>query len=136
MAGAGNAEFRQMIEQDYNNGIKLYGEYLKEIFARNTNRAFIYRKMLLDHIDKYPIVFPMEDGASPFVPIAEEPAPMVRGYREQDAPLGRWENAPSPIVPPVRPVAQPAALQPTLLSMWGQGRGGRRKNKNRTRRRK
>jgi hypothetical protein len=135
MAAASNQQkLQRMLEEDYKEGKRLYELYLQAIFYSNPDDAYDYKNELIEHINKYPIVFPMEDGASPFVPVPEEaPVPRVRGPRTANAPLGRWVNAPRS---PVRPVALPAALQPTLHSMWDLAHGGKRKKKNKTRRRK
>ena len=124
MAGAGNAEFKQAIEADYNHGMRLYQEYLTSIFSRNPERALRYRKALLEHIDKYPIVLPMEDSGSPFVPISEVPrAPMVHpNARGPHDPLGRWNSA------PIRPVARRGTLNGWLMPRGGKRKRTRRRN--------
>jgi len=131
MAGAGNDDAREeMLREDYEYGKQLYNEYLTNIYHDNSDDAESVRQRLIAHINKYLIILHTPEAASPAAPIlppSNTPMPLANN-RRSDAPLGRWRPAASP----VRPVARPA-LPGTLPAMWGQG--GRRKNKNRTRRR-
>jgi hypothetical protein len=58
------------LSKDFKVGQALYGHYLDKILNRDPEAARDVKERLIDHINKYPLVF---DVTSSFIPINEEP---------------------------------------------------------------